>query len=369
MALVEESDRFDAFIDQPLSDAGEAKIEFDKGSPMVTMRKWEREVNFGLMYPRTGVAVKQIDDKLVYAGADFDLRTYELPKGPQRDGGLEFEIVLHSRPVGVNSWTFEMQGHKDLNFYFQPPMTGRPTNVVNSYAVYHKTKRNHSKGVRNYATGKAFHIFRPEAIDALGSREWGSLDIDPVLGTLTVSIRSAWLDAAVYPVIIDPELGFNTEGASSANTESDTGGSRHTAVEDGTGVSMTVYTAIGDASAAHDWECGFYTDADDTLVTNSVTPSGAGADPGPGFTTFTYSGSFPSISNGVTYIICAYQYSGAGNDVLRFDTGGAAAGMRHNSAQFPDPITPVDNTWEASVYLTYTAAGAAGNPWYHNAQQ
>ena len=83
------------------------------------------------------------------------------------DGGFEIEVYFPERPAS-NVFRFAIEGAEELDFFYQPELTPeelaqdavRPENVVGSYAVYHKTEANHRVGDTNYATGKAFHIYR-----------------------------------------------------------------------------------------------------------------------------------------------------------------------------------------------------------------
>lgn len=163
----------------------------------------------------------------------------------QSDGSkaMEFEVEYATEPASnVVTWTIETSG---LDFFRQPPLTdeihvgdvlfgfkiatvtateardaagtlvtGRPDNIVGSYAVYHSTKRDNIVGGKEYGPGKAFHLYRPEAIDANGARTWCDLAIDAKAGTLTITVPQPFLDTATYPVIVDPTFGYTTAGAS-----------------------------------------------------------------------------------------------------------------------------------------------------------
>lgn len=140
------------------------------------------------------------------------------------DGGLRFELVLKAKPL-VNSFTVPIKS-KNLRFSYQPFLTEqdiaegtmRPLNVEGSYAVYHATKKNNQ-----YMTGKAFHIYRPIAEDALGVKVWCSLHIDEYIDpkNLTITVPQQFLDEATYPVTIDPDLGYTTEGGTGAELASE----------------------------------------------------------------------------------------------------------------------------------------------------
>lgn len=132
------------------------------------------------------------------------------------DGGLRFELVLKGKPL-TNSFAVPIKS-KDLRFSYQPFLTeqdiakGRscPLNVEGSYAVYHRTKKGNQ-----YMTGKAFHIYRPIAEDAIGSKAWCSIHIDKYIDPtgLTIIIPQQFLDEATYPVTIDPDFGYTDIGA------------------------------------------------------------------------------------------------------------------------------------------------------------
>jgi len=64
-------------------------------------------------------------------------------------------------------------------------------------------------------TGKAFHIYRPIAEDALGNKAWCDVHIDKYVDptSLTLTIPQQFLDEAVYPLMIDPDFGYTFIGA------------------------------------------------------------------------------------------------------------------------------------------------------------
>ena len=93
-------------------------------------------------------------------------------KEDMENGGSEIEIYLAERPP-TNGFRFAIEGAEDLDFFYQPELSAeeiteaavRPENVIGSYVVYHKAKANHHVGDTNCAPGKAYHIYRPEAVD------------------------------------------------------------------------------------------------------------------------------------------------------------------------------------------------------------
>ena len=158
-----------------------------------------------------------------------------------------FEIltILKEKPI-TNKFTYHLEGHKEFNFWYQPELTEeekktctRPENVIGSYAVYHKTKKNHILGKINYKCGKAFHIFRPKIIDKNDDWIWGEMNI--IDDKLTITISQEFLDNAVYPVIVDPTFGYDTHGTSGVYPFIYIAGSKYASGGSGTLESITAY--------------------------------------------------------------------------------------------------------------------------------
>jgi hypothetical protein len=124
----------------------------------------------------------------------------------------EFEYVLDGKPAS-NRIDFSITT-KGLDFIRQePPADTRshmPPYVVGSYAAYYQ-------GDRPGTTGKAFQVYRPIIIDADGRKCWGVLDIDTAAGRLCVTVPQDFLDAASYPLIVDPTFGYGAIGATWCN--------------------------------------------------------------------------------------------------------------------------------------------------------
>ena len=49
--------------------------------------------------------------------------------------------------------------------------------------------------------------------DAAGNETWGDLHVDTDAGILSVTVDQEWLDRAIYPVVVDPTLGYTAKGA------------------------------------------------------------------------------------------------------------------------------------------------------------
>lgn|GEM_PF-1715071 len=132
---------------------------------------------------------------------------------PVGDNHIEWEIEFPARPAS-NVIEFNLKFSDNLRFPYQPALTQadldrgryRPPEVVGSYPVYVAGKRHN-----RYQTGKIAHIYRPKARDAEGKEVWCDLNIDAPSGKMTVTIPADWLNAAAYPVILDPYYGFTSE--------------------------------------------------------------------------------------------------------------------------------------------------------------
>ena len=197
--------------------------------PRVKLKAWQNEANFSVGLLDNSGKHKKHGNKVVYSAkgitADFyptNISDVSTLNSIDR-AGFEFSITLDERP---NSNVIPLSiTTKGLTFHYQPELTKkqsktaiRPDNVVGSYAVYHESKMHDS-----YKTGKAFHIFRPWAEDSTGKRVWCDLNIDTdkhgraKKDEISITIPPAFLDKAVYPVLIDPTFGYATAGASSAS--------------------------------------------------------------------------------------------------------------------------------------------------------
>ena len=231
-------------IENKVENEGRSKVRLSKDEPRVVLSKWNDEVNLGVKYAKVKGKGnrKLLTNRVEWKDAKEELHAY-----PIDDSTYEIEVLLKEKP-DTNVFNFEIDGAQDLDFFYQGELTqdeiaegvNRPENVIGSYAVYHKTKANHRVGSTNYATGKAYHIYRPKAIDANGQEMWGTLSYSN--GTLSVEVPQGFLDTAVYPVTIDPTFGYTSAGASNqAQTSESIRGSIFTLSENGNASSLTFY--------------------------------------------------------------------------------------------------------------------------------
>lgn len=198
--------------------------------PQLKVMRWDNEVN---------ISLRLIQDENM---------SCEFRELTEIEGGYAFDVILKEQPKS-NKIEFTLND-KDLAYHYQPPLTEewklgkdnklsrfnivkitetdvididgrtvyhRPENVVGSYAIYSATpKKNYTNG-KEYKTGKIGHLYRPKITDAKGNEVWGTLNIEK--GILTITIPQDFLDKAVYPVTVDPDLGYTSVGAGGGLTD------------------------------------------------------------------------------------------------------------------------------------------------------
>lgn len=245
--------------------SGKNEMILSKETPKISFSKWNGRATMDVTYQ--GLAASTAGSReLLSNNVEWTSQSQTLQAVPI-DGGIEINVKLTSRPAG-NTFDFRLSNAEAFDFYYQPPLwqdiglqaatkecgdtdcvttsgehLQRDASVVGSYAVYHKRLKNHIIGQMNYATGKAFHILRPKIVDAKGNETWGQLSYRN--STLTVTVPNTFLDAATYPVLVDPVVGYATIGGSSVTSENqdNLNASRYLVTENGTLSSLNVYAA------------------------------------------------------------------------------------------------------------------------------
>lgn len=201
---------------------GEGGLSFD---PHIRCKRWGEEGSFALRLPDSsmsrGILPTMDRGKIEWLDAanKVGMRAYSLPvDGTFEQGGLEFEILLSGIPLAPTiALPFETTG---LDLHWQGPLTRaqqqrgqiRPDNVLNSIVAVHSTRSpfHFERGAAaKYKTGKAWHLYRPEAIDANGVRHWVDWSLDRDANQL-VLVFDAWFLSAAYPVAIDPTIGYTS---------------------------------------------------------------------------------------------------------------------------------------------------------------
>lgn len=202
------------------SDGGAIETELSKEEPSLTFSKWDGDAVLKMQYG-AGVGSDHLFGSAVSWESGLEVRP--LPATTNTDGGFEMTITVDSRPPS-NRFQFFFEGYQDFDFFLQPPLNEDPNftqynctetmctddegemiaertkDVIGSYAIYHKSLKDHETGKVNYATGKFAHIFRPLVTDADGHQVFGDLEYRD--GTLTIIVPQEFLDTATYPVKI-----------------------------------------------------------------------------------------------------------------------------------------------------------------------
>ena len=354
----------------------------DEFIPQAKILRWDNETNFSIRRDNGARSFVERDGKIVAESRDENVVIYELePDEQNEDGGLEVELELPHRPK-TNVFEFTLQT-KGLNFYYQPELTekekaegaSQPENVIGSYAAYHTTKRDNRVGGKHYRTGKAFHIYRPKAIDADGAEVWCELNIDEQAGVLTVTVPQQWLNRASYPVRVDPTFGYTSMGGTNASLFSINfggminfiRGSFFSLSESGD-VSKITYGSGSKFDGDDRVSCAIYDESDDSFIQSTeiiVTPSGTAVWADLDFDVV------ESLTSGDYYLVAwgwhldpSIHMSGAAN--IRYDSSGAIGISWRKDSDFgtwTDPFTGAPSlTTESRQYSIYATYEASGDP-------
>ena len=357
--------------------------EVDLNTGDLFLYKWKREAYVKISTGLSKKSYQILDNGTVIL--DFGTLTVKIYEVDIDEGGIEYEVILKEKPP-TNTISLPIDT-VNLKWYYQPPLDRelnvskydfvnsthaikdgkvkvyRPLNVVGSYAVYHAYKRNNE-----YKTGKAFHLYRPKAVDANGKESW--LDLKVENGKLTITISQKFLDTASYPIIIDPTFGYDTIGASYVEpSTNDMRGYPFSSGGSGTLSSISAAIVAWDGN----FEYVVYTNpsgGQSDLVDETEAASGVNVG-SPGNPSW-YELSFPSPAASIsdtTYVLCLW--SGGGVSEFYYDSGssiGELGASTYSAGNAPDPMswdwTEADMMY--SIYCTYTSSGAS---YTHNINQ
>lgn len=280
------------------------------------------------------------------------------------DGGFKIDILLEKIPAS-NVFCYAIEGHESYDFFYQPPLTeqeiaegaSRPPEIEGSYAVYHKTLKNHQLGRENYATGKVMHIPRPQVWSMLDveKKVWADMTYDN--GQLCVTVPQDFLDKAKYPVRVDPTFGYTSVGASATNLGGGNYafGGKYTSGSSAEIDKLSVATSI--ASGSENFKGAVFADTGSyALVSGAVgdvvTVTGAT----PAWRDSNFSGTKPSVEAFTTYNLSIVVPTGGikiSNDIIE------STGMYYHTCDYTTPTdwgtapTVLSATRKASIYATY----------------
>lgn len=368
-----------------IPEAGVEKTIVDTTQPKVSLTKFNDEVQLGVTY--TGLAPNTTGSRPFLSKnvewSDGNQKMQEIPLDPtpqMEDGGVEINIILNSVPAS-NVFTFKLDNWENLDFFYQAPLwqemgllssqsnctdtacnindeiSQRSINVVGSYAVYYKEHKDHREGSTNYATGKAYHIFRPQVVDTNGKTIWA--DLSYLDGILTVTVDKNFLLTATYPVTIDPVFGKTAIGASINNVQANSIEATHfVLLNDGANVTqLTIYSKNN--TATHNMKGVMYNQSALKPLTLLASSTGVSITTTPLWRNYAFIVPV-TIDNGVYWLGAV---SDDIDDDIFFDAGAA------NSSYFSSPVAGVYTnpfvTWSdfansrtriQSNYATYTIA-------------
>jgi len=331
--------------------------------PSITLHKWNRtagvtvELKNVVDTPNTNLLSNKVSQ-------DYDNITVNLYN--KTKDLFEYEIILKQKPI-TNHMEFNVNS-TDAVFYYQPPLYleygltepdatcnatdcgnfHRPVDVVGSYAVYSKSRRNNQ-----YKTGKLFHIYRPEIIDASNESVWGVLDYSNEI--LTLTIPQEFLDKAKYPVLVDPGFGNAGTGGSNAYLQDN-----HLA--------GTYWTFPADLDTLDN--CTFYGQSNFAtrsgkpvivlqstkgIVTNGVGTAAVLSAASPQWTTLVF-GTAPTVSASTDYYIMLVTNGDGFSYNTRYDTW-TSHGLLDTGNSYASPSNPGGSTNNNNYcfYCNYTA--------------
>lgn len=284
------------------------------------------------------------------------------PTGRVIEYDLEFSenVSFDYQDTLENEFANDPHGFATLADY-QAAIT-RPDDVVGSYAIVVNQRNG------KYETGKVAHVYRPTITDSDGTTCFGELKIEKTSkkkGVLSISIPESFYTSATFPIRIDPNLGYATQGASVYTTSAIWAcmNADCRAVSNGTGVHLHAYITRVNTDNIH---LAWYTRGSDNLPEtrnddNTISVSSTGWQ-------------VASISNSIvsgTYYHPAVCKP-ATNLGLHYDSSSGNRSWYNGTNAMPasDP-TASNDTWNYSVYLEYTEASSVSIPViaYHLRQQ
>jgi hypothetical protein len=363
-----------------MPDAGENKITLSKAEPSVTLGRWNDEASLTIKYPEVKGSGDRpfFTNRIEWGSGAKEVHAYPLDaqKGME-DGGFEIEVILNEKP-DTNAFDFVIEGAENFDFAYQSDedleaeeqiangVASRPENVRGSYAVYHKEKKNFREGGINYATGKAYHIYRPKAIDANGVETWAELSFQNG-DRLVVTVPQDFLDGATYPVRVDPTIGYTSVGASTFSVTQDQIECDVIFSDPGQSGVVTAIAAYLEATTTpKQWRGAIIDDADDG---NDMFPFGGGV-PRTVSTPAAWSTSTVPVGwaiDDVAYRTC-FNYDAASGQAMTFalDTGFTSGDNKIDTGTFTaadtyrvNMLSPTNSASHRSVYAMYSDLAAS----------
>ena len=356
-----------------LTDDSKVSIKDQRGEepffPAIKILRWEDEESLSVKYNKEGFSRYVVDgNKVRSTKGDETIEFYS------EGDNFKFLVYIAKKPA-TNKLYYKLDGWESFDFFYQPPfknvnpdgstwqddgmgISTRPADVNGSYAVYHKTKRDHVMGKTNYSTGKFCHIYRPRFWDADGKNVWADLEI--VDGDYTVTIPQKFLNTAEYPIKSNDTFGHTGIGA----TELSVGGDYqcvfgpHTSTATSTVASVSVYM---DDTSQEEVTLGIWDDDGASGIPSTLLADTGGSTVGASFAWITLDLDSPlSVTNGLDYHF-GFNHD-AENSLIKYDAGQAGYDGWYDADTYVDGTLQnfvLSGGWEdgrkESIYVTYSA--------------
>jgi hypothetical protein len=207
----QQSAYFGKLLDRPVDGRVDVEIGDSKQlgfKPQAKLIRHGNRANLSFRYAGAVAVSRRMElDRVTVESDGVAVELYDKPE----QQAFELELVLSARPAS-NRFPFTVRSKGVTDWFYQPELTEeeiaegceRPENVVGSYALYGEM-------------GKLFHLYRPHIVDAGGNACWGALELDLQKELVTVVVPLEFLERAVYPVRVDPTIGYTSIGGSSSN--------------------------------------------------------------------------------------------------------------------------------------------------------
>lgn len=269
---------------------------------------------------------------------------------------LEHERVFASEPLSLKL-QFELLHSSGMTFTRQNiedfiPGSTYELNVPGSYCIDIDRSNN------EFRAGKWGHLFVPELVDSIGRKIFVK-DFRIENGMMKFELPRTWMRNAVYPVILDPTIGYTGEGALEYNNADYFGVCRLNTTTDGSGGDISTFhwfihdnnDGISDGKAAvyDGWQNGA------NRVSNSVTLA-AGSQVA-GWNVFAVTGTLAATTDYFPAI--AFESGGPG---MTYDTGSSQNHAYDTTFTFADEMsnpmepTPTTGNSKLRLYVTYGVA-------------
>jgi len=345
-------------------DFADAEIAGGRGWPFPAMRCWGRRIVKRMRDVDQRAEVEEVEGGFKFklsGGLHIIYRHAASLPGlahPLEGGALKEQLILLTKPEG-SLWEFDIEVPRGLVFAYQDELSPqeidegceRPPEIVGSYAVF---------GPYGEKLG---HLYRPVAEDADGRRRWLALAaqrVSPTLARVRIAAPQDWLEAARYPVTIDPTFGYTSIGGTLGDWQTGTevwAFGPHSPASSGNAQSVSFYVQVGGGAQ---FTLGIY--ADSSGYPGSLLRDTAGGTTTASAWNTLDLDSLLAVTQGTDYWLGMMEdaavrgaYDSAAGFSAKFK-----AGQTYSQGSLVDPfpsgaITLSDRKY--SVYATYTQAG------------